>query len=201
VQGFGNVGNAAARIFHKHGAKVVGVSDQHGGIYNENGLDIPALVDYAQRTGGVSGFRNSQDVTNDELLELPCDVLVPAAVNGVITASNAGRIRARMVVEAANGPTTPVADKILFDRGIKLIPDILANAGGVTVSYFEWVQDIQSFFWSESQVNHRLSRIMTRALGEVLDAADKYEVDLRTAAYAVGVSRVAEATLTRGIYP
>jgi glutamate dehydrogenase (NAD(P)+) len=201
VQGFGNVGNAAARIFHKYGTRVVGVSDQHGGVYNEDGLDVPALCEHAKRTGGVLDFKNSQDVTNMELLELPCDVLVPAAINNVITASNADRIRARMVVEAANGPTTPAADKILFDRGIKLIPDILANAGGVTVSYFEWVQDIQSFFWSESQVNHRLGRIMTRALGEVLDAADKYEVDLRTAAYAVGVSRVAEATLTRGIYP
>ena len=201
VQGFGNVGNAAARIFHKHGARVVGVSDQFGGVYNENGLDIPALCEHAKKTGGVAGFRDSQPVTNAELLELPCDVLVPAAINNVLTASNAERVRARMVVEAANGPTTPVADRILFDRGIKLIPDILANAGGVTVSYFEWVQDIQSFFWSESQVNHRLGRIMTRALVDVLDAADKYEVDLRTAAYAVGVSRVAEATLTRGIYP
>ena len=201
VQGFGNVGNAAARIFARHGAKVVGVSDQYGGVYNENGLDIPALCEHAKRTGQVMGFRESQDVTNSQLIELPCDVLVPAAINNVITASNADRIRARMIVEAANGPTTPAADKILFDRGIKLIPDILANAGGVTVSYFEWVQDIQSFFWSESQVNHRLGRIMTRALGDVLDAADKYKVDLRTAAYAVGVSRVAEASVTRGIYP
>jgi glutamate dehydrogenase (NAD(P)+) len=201
IQGFGNVGNAAARIFHNHGAKVIAVSDAHGGVHCNNGLDIPALVTHCRNNGTPSGFPGSEPVTNAELLELPCDVLVPAALAGQITAENADRIGARMVVEAANGPTTPMADLILKGRGIPLVPDVLANAGGVTVSYFEWVQDLQSFFWTESQVNRRLGRIMSRALREVFEAAEKYGVDLRTAAYAVGVSRVAEATLTRGIYP
>jgi glutamate dehydrogenase (NAD(P)+) len=151
--------------------------------------------------GDLHGFPGSEEVSNEALLELPVDMLVPAALENQVTARNAGRIQASVIIEGANGPTTPDADRILEQRGVVVVPDILANAGGVTVSYFEWVQDIQSFFWSEAQVNHRLGRIMTRALGEVLDAADKYEVDLRTAAYAVGVSRVAEATLTRGIYP
>ncbi len=201
IQGFGNVGNAAARIFHQRGASVVGVSDVRGGIHNANGLDVPALVAYAKRTGSVVGFPEAEMVSHEALLELPCDVLVPAAMQGQITHVNAPRLRARMVVEGANGPTTPQADSILRDRGILLVPDVLANAGGVTVSYFEWVQDMQSFFWSEAQVNHRLSRVMKRAFEQVWEAAQTHEVDLRTAAYVVGVSRVAEATLTRGIYP
>lgn len=201
VQGFGNVGNAAARIFHKYGAKVIAVSDIKGGIYNENGLDIPELLDYNKANGTVIGFPKAQPVTNSQLLELPCDVLVPAAMQNQITSSNACRIKAGMVVEGANGPTTPEADIILRDKGIRLLPDVLANAGGVTVSYFEWVQDLQSFFWSEAQVNRRLGRIMKHALSEVLNIADARKVDLRTAAYILGVSRVAEATITRGIYP
>ncbi len=201
VQGFGNVGSAAARIFHARGARVVGVSDVGGGIYNPSGLEIPALVSHVQRTHSVIGFPNAEPVSNETLLELPCDVLVPAAMQGQINARNAPRLQAKMVVEGANGPTTPDADIILRGRDILLVPDVLANAGGVTVSYFEWVQDIQSFFWSESQVNHRLSRVMRRAFGEVWDAAQSHEVDLRTGAYLVGVARVAEATMTRGIYP
>jgi glutamate dehydrogenase (NAD(P)+) len=201
IQGFGNVGGAAARIFHKYGAKVVAVSDQFAGIYNPDGLDIPAAVSYAKSHGSLADFPNSEPVSNSELLELQCDVLVPAALQGQITIANAGKIKARMIVEGANGPTTPDADAILRDRGLILIPDVLANAGGVSVSYFEWVQDIQSFFWSEAQVNHRLGRVMTRALNEVLETSEKHDVDLRTGAYMVGVSRVAEATLTRGIYP
>jgi len=201
VQGFGNVGSAAARIFHKRGAKVVAVSDVRGGIANGHGLDIPALTAYVAQTGSVVGFPNTEPLTSAEVLEIPCDVLVPAALQGQITEANAQNIRAKMVVEGANGPTTPGGDAILRERGILLIPDVLANAGGVTVSYFEWVQDIQSFFWSEPQVNARLARIMRRAFAEVWDASVAHKVDLRTAAYIVGVARVAEATITRGIYP
>ncbi len=201
VQGFGNVGGATARLFHQRGAVVVGVSDVAGGIANPQGLDIPAVIDHLHRTGSVVGFAGSDPVSNQEILELPCDVLVPAALQNQITPNNAGRIRAGMVVEGANGPTTPDADLILHDRGILLLPDILANAGGVTVSYFEWVQDIQSFFWSAAQVNSRLARIMRNAFDTVWETAQSHSVDLRTAAYMVGVARVAEATLTRGIYP
>ncbi len=201
VQGFGNVGSAAARIFHKRGAKIVAVSDVKGGIANPHGLDIPALTAHVAQTGSVIGFAGAEPLTNEEILETPCDVLVPAALQGQITEANAARVRAKMVVEGANGPTTPGGDLILRERGILLLPDVLANAGGVTVSYFEWVQDIQSFFWSESQVNARLARIMRRAFAEVWAAAEKHTVDLRTAAYIVGVARVAEATVTRGIYP
>ncbi len=201
VQGFGNVGGATARLFGERGAVVVGVSDVAGGIYNPQGLDIPAVIDHLRRTGSVVGYAESDPVTNEEVLELPCDVLVPAALQNQITPENAGRIRAGMIVEGANGPTTPDADAILHDRGILLLPDILANAGGVTVSYFEWVQDIQSFFWSAAQVNSRLARIMKSAFDNVWETGREHTVDLRTAAYMVGVARVAEATLTRGIYP
>jgi len=201
IQGFGNVGGAAARLFHKRGARIVAVSDVGGGVANAHGLDIPALVAHAARTGSVAGFAGAEPISNADILETPCDVLVPAALQGQITGENAPRVRAKMVVEGANGPTTPGGDAILHDRGILLIPDVLANAGGVTVSYFEWVQDIQSFFWSEDEVNERLARIMRRAFAEVWAAGEKHGVDLRAAAYIVGVARVAEATLTRGIYP
>ena len=201
IQGFGNVGGAAARLFHRRGARIVAVSDVAGGITNAHGLDIPALVAHVSRTGSVVGFAESEPVSNADILETPCDVLVPAALQGQITGENAARVRAKMVVEGANGPTTPDGDAILHDRNVLLIPDVLANAGGVTVSYFEWVQDIQSFFWSEDEVNERLGRILKRAFAEVWAAGEKHSVDLRTAAYIVGVARVAEATLTRGIYP
>lgn len=201
VQGFGNVGSAAARIFQKSGAKIVAVSDVRGAISNGHGLNIPALTQHVKQTGSVVGFADAELLTNEEILETPCDILVPAALQGQITEANARKISAKMVVEGANGPTTPGGDAILRERGILLLPDVLANAGGVTVSYFEWVQDIQSFFWSESQVNARLARIMRRAFAEVWDASAAHKVDLRTAAYIVGVARVAEATVTRGIYP
>ncbi len=201
VQGFGNVGSAAARLFYKRGAKIVAVSDVKGGIANPHGLDIPALTVHVATTGSVVGFADAEPLTNEEILETAYDVLVPAALQGQITEANAGKLRAKMVVEGANGPTTPGGDAVLRERGILLLPDVLANAGGVTVSYFEWVQDIQSFFWSESQVNARLARIMRRAFAEVWNASETHKVDLRTAAYIVGVARVAEATITRGIYP
>ncbi len=201
VQGFGNVGNAVARLFYKAGAQVVAVSDVRGGVYNSKGLNIPSLIEYSKITGTVVGFPESEPVTNDQLLELDCDILIPAAMQGQITATNADNIKAKIIIEAANGPTTPIADSILKEKGVLLVPDILANAGGVVVSYFEWVQDLQSFFWTESEVNDRMGHIMNRAYEEVLETSRKYKVDLRTAAYIVGVSRVAEATVTRGIYP
>jgi len=201
VQGFGNVGNAVARLFYKAGAQVVAVSDVRGGVYNGKGLNIPGLTEHARKTGSVVGFPESEPVTNAQLLELDCDILIPAAMQGQITAENANKIKAKIIIEAANGPTTPVADSILKDKGVLLVPDILANAGGVVVSYFEWVQDLQSFFWTETEVNDRMAQIMNRSYQEVLTTARKHDVDLRTAAYIVGVSRVAEATITRGIYP
>ena len=201
VQGFGSVGSAAARLFHERGARVVAVSDVRGGIHNAHELDIPAALAHARRTGSVVGFPGAEAVSNADLLELPCDVLVPAALQNQITQDNAARISARLVVEGANGPTTPAADLLLRSRDVLLVPDVLANAGGVTVSYFEWVQDMQSFFWSEVQVNRRLARIMKSAFATVWSAAQTHDTDLRTAAYMVGVARVAEATRTRGIYP
>ena len=190
-----------ARLFYKAGAQIVAVSDVRGGIYNPKGLNIPTLTEYAKVNGTVVGFQDSEPVSNAELLELDCDILIPAAMQGQLTGDNAKNIKAKIIVEAANGPTTPLADSILKDKGVLLVPDILANAGGVVVSYFEWVQDLQSFFWTETEVNNRMAQIMNRAYEEVFTASKKYDVDLRSAAYVVGVSRVAEATITRGIYP
>lgn len=201
VQGFGNVGSAVARLFHEKGARVIAVSDKFGGICNMQKLDIPAVAAHAKRTGSVTGCPGSDPISGEDLLTLPCDILVPAAMQGQITSKNAAKIQAGIVVEGANGPTTPDADAILRDRDIMLIPDILANAGGVSVSYFEWVQDIQSYFWREDEVNERLEGVMVHAFDNVWATAQQHQVDLRTAAYIVGVSRVAEATLTRGIYP
>jgi glutamate dehydrogenase (NAD(P)+) len=201
VQGFGNVGSIAAKIAAESGATVVGVSDVTGGYYAPNGLDIPAMLDYARQHGSLGGYPEAEHVTNAELLVLPCDVLIPAALEGQITEANAGEIRARLIAEGANGPTTPEADRILRDRGVFVIPDILANAGGVTVSYFEWVQALQAFSWTESEVNSRLRHIMQKAFSDVQGTAEKYGVNMRTAALITAVQRVAEATTIRGIYP
>jgi glutamate dehydrogenase (NAD(P)+) len=201
VQGFGNVGSVAARLMAAAGAKVIGISDQNGGVVNTKGLDVIALMQHAERTGSLGGFPDGDRLTNAELLELPCDILVPAAVDSQLTEQNADRIQARIVVEGANGPTTPAADRILVDRGIYLVPDILANAGGVVVSYFEWVQDLQAFFWTESEVNAKLEMIMKAAFEQTLATAAKHETNLRLAALIIGVSRVAQATRWRGIYP
>ena len=201
VQGFGNAGAVAARLLHDLGAKVVGVSDSTGGIYNPNGLDIPAVQEHKARIRTVVGFPDSDIVTNEELLELPCDILLPAALEEQITEGNADRITARLIAEAANGPTTPEADRILFDKGVFVLPDIYANAGGVTVSYFEWVQALQAFPWSEEQVNDRLQGIMTQAFQTVYEASKKYGVHMRTAALCVAIQRVADFTQLRGIYP
>jgi len=201
VQGFGKVGGAFAELIEGLGAAVIGVSDVSGGIYNAAGLDIGELTRHVIETGYVEGFPAGEPITNEELLALECDVLVPAALENVFTADNAGAVRARMIVEGANGPTTPEADRIFADRGIFVAPDILANAGGVTVSYFEWCQGLQAYFWTEDEVNERLEEIMVRAFGEVYAESQSRGVDMRAAATAVAVGRVAEAVRVRGIYP
>ncbi|GAB4468144.1 MAG: Glu/Leu/Phe/Val dehydrogenase [Armatimonadaceae bacterium] len=201
VQGFGNVGSVAASLFYRSGAKIVAVSDVHGAIYNGKGLDLWALKEYISTTGSVVGFTESEPLPPGELLLLPVDILVPAAIQNQITGENAPKVRARYIVEGANGPTTPEADLVLRENGTTVVPDVLANAGGVTVSYFEWVQGLQNFFWTESEVNSKLEQIMVRAFAQVRDAAKKHNCDLRTGAYIVGVGRVAEAIQARGIYP
>ena len=202
VQGFGKVGGLAAQFLHDAGCRVVAVSDVNGGVYNAGGLDPIDLVRH-MRAGAdtVVGYPGTDAISNEELLELDVDVLVPAALEGVIHDGNADRVRARLVVEGANGPTTPDGDAILEDRGILVVPDILANSGGVAVSYFEWVQDMQAYFWSEEQVNERLRELMERAYAEVADLAAERKVSMRTAAQMIGVGRVAEAHRTRGLYP
>ncbi len=201
IQGYGNAGSVAARLFHNEGCKVVAVSDTRGGIYNESGLDPAAVLRYKQERGSVIDFPKAQRVGVQDVLEVPCDILVPAATEGVLTATNADRVQARIVSEAANGPTTPQADKILFEKGTIVIPDILANAGGVTVSYFEWVQDLQSFFWGVEEITQKLEMIMNRAFAAVAEKADESHCDMRLAANMIAISRVAEATQIRGIYP
>lgn len=201
VQGFGNVGSVAARSMYEQGAKVIAVSDVHGGIYDPNGLDIPRLLRHVRETGTVTTWPDVERVTNTELLSLPCDVLIPAALENQITGENADNVRAKLIAEGANGPTTPEADKILQMRGVTIVPDILCNSGGVTVSYFEWVQGLQNFFWSEREIFERLERIMIGAFEDTWTMAERKNVDLRIAASILAISRVAEATLLRGIYP
>ncbi len=202
VQGFGNVGATAAKIAEEHGATVVGISDAVGGIYNPKGLPIAELTNrYAGREGGIQEYKDAEKVTNKELLELDCDILIPAAIAAQIDESNANKIKAKLLVEGANGPCTFEADKILHDRGVHVVPDILANAGGVVVSYFEWVQDLQNFFWEEDRVNDQLTKIMQRAYGQVDATMRQHKTDMRTAALIIGVKRVADATVRRGIFP
>ncbi|MET0772077.1 MAG: glutamate dehydrogenase, partial [Candidatus Limnocylindrales bacterium] len=201
IQGFGNVGGTAARLLHDAGARVIAVSDVTGGIHAPDGLDGKAVGRWQSEHGCVSGFPAAQGVTNAELLELDCDVLIPAALENQITAQNAPRIKARIVAEAANGPSTPDADDILAARGVFLIPDILCNAGGVTVSYFEWVQDLNRDHWTEGVVNTKLREIMDRSFNEVLSMSEREACDMRTAAYLLAVDRVASATALRGLYP
>jgi glutamate dehydrogenase (NAD(P)+) len=201
VQGFGNVGSISAKLLEESGCTVVAVSEDYGGIYNPLGLSVKKLLEYKARERTLKGFPGAELVPNEDLLKLDCDVLVPAALENQITSANAHDIKAKLIVEGANGPTTPEADEILRKRGVILVPDILANAGGVTVSYFEWVQDLQSFFWSEEEINARLYRIMDRAFQAVLAMSLRERVDLRTAAYMLAVSKVAEGYILRGIYP
>jgi glutamate dehydrogenase (NAD(P)+) len=200
IQGFGNVGSSAARLLHEAGARVVAVSDISGGIHNRGGIDIPALLEFVARNRFVAGFPGAEPITNEELPAIPCDVLLPAALEGQITEENAGRVSARLVLEGANGPTTPEADVILARRGIKVVPDILANAGGVVVSYFEWVQDRHGYFWPENVVCERLQERMVAAFRELTAIAERHRVSLRMAAYILSVGRVAEAKRLRGLY-
>jgi glutamate dehydrogenase (NAD(P)+) len=202
VQGFGNVGATAAKIIEETGAKVVGVSDAIGGIYNPDGLPVAELIRrYSGREGGIREYKDAQQVSNSELLTLPCDILIPAAIAAQITGENANQIQAKLIVEGANGPCTPEADHILSDRGVFIVPDILANAGGVVVSYFEWVQDLQNFFWEEDEVNRKLTKIMRHSYAQVEASMHQHKTDMRTAALIIGVKRVADATIRRGIFP
>jgi glutamate dehydrogenase (NAD(P)+) len=201
VQGFGNAGANTARLLAELGARVVAVSDSRGGAFRPGGLNVKALIAHKRRTGGLSGFIEADTISNAELLELGVDVLVPAALGLQITEENAPRVKARLIAEAANAPISPGADRILYDQGCFVLPDVLANAGGITVSYFEWVQGLQEFFWTEREVNAQLERVMSHAFQSVLRVAQERRVHMRTAAYMVGVQRVADAVTTRGIYP
>jgi glutamate dehydrogenase (NAD(P)+) len=201
IQGFGNVGGITARFMHEMGCRVVGLSDVGGGVYNAHGIDVPMATRFSREHGNLRGLPHAEAVTNEELLELPCTILIPAALENQITEKNADRVRARLIIEAANGPTTNEADRILNEKGVLVVPDILANAGGVTVSYFEWVQDLQHFFWAETEINQRLESIMLRSFDAVLEKSVTQNTNMRMGAYLLAVSRVAEATELRGIYP
>ena len=201
IQGFGNVGSNLARLLHLEGAKVIAVSDSRGGVHNPNGIDVPAALAQKQERGTLEGLANAEPVTNEELVELPCDLLAPCALEQIITEENAERVRATVICEGANGPVTPAADAILEDRGILVLPDVLANAGGVVVSYFEWVQGLQEYFWREEEVNAKLHDIVARAFEDTWQTRDKVGTTMRMAAYGIAVQRVAEATTTRGLYP
>ena len=201
IQGFGNVGGWTARTMHERAARVVAVSDVYGGVYNARGLDPRHLRHFAEEHGTVVGYPGADALTNEELLELDVDILVPAALEGQITGENAGKIRASVIAEGANGPTTPDADEILNEKGIMVIPDILCNAGGVVVSYFEWVQDLQAFFWDEGEIRHQMERKLLDNLDEVLAVTLRKHQDLRTAAYTIAIGRIIEAVKLRGIYP
>ncbi len=200
VQGSGNVGGIGATLMHEAGYKVVAISEVNGGIYNQNGIDIPKALDYLQKTKSFDGYGGVEFVSNSDLLEIKCDVLAPCATENQITSENAGRIKCKILAEGANGPTTPKADKVLHENGVFIIPDILANAGGVTVSYFEWVQDRMGYFWREDEVNQRLEEKMVDSFNEVAHYADTHNVDMRTAAYMLAIDRVAYHTRMRGIY-
>jgi glutamate dehydrogenase/leucine dehydrogenase len=201
VQGFGNVGGVAARLLWREGCIITGISDVKGGVWNQQGLDIRQLETHVAETGSVVGFPGTDPVSNTDLITQPCDILIPAAVGSQIHQDNAGRVKASIIAEGANGPTTPEADAILAERGVTVIPDILANAGGVVVSYFEWVQGLQYYFWRESEITARLQEVMTRAFNRVWALAAKESTDLRTAALMEGVNRVAEGYKVRGLYP
>ncbi len=200
IHGFGNVGSQAASLMHQAGYKIIGVADVHGAVFNPHGLDVPQLLAHSEKGKTVKDFPGGEALGSSEILELDCDVLMPAATESVITSQNASRLKARLLIEGANSPTTPPADEILFDRGIFVIPDILANAGGVTVSYFEWVQDRQGYFWSEADVNDRLRQIQVAAFDDVVRYAETHNVSNRIAAYMLAIDRVAFSLKHRGIY-
>ena len=201
VQGLGNVGGVAAKLFAQAGARVVAVQDHAGTIYREAGLDVPALLAHVSQHGSVLGFASAEVLTPEQFWQVPCDILVPAALEQQITMANAHQIQARLVIEGANGPTTPEADDILAERGILVVPDVVANAGGVTVSYFEWVQDFSSFFWSEDEINARLVRLMREAFAAVWQTAETHKVSLRTATFIIACTRMLQARELRGLYP
>ncbi|MEG0974356.1 MAG: Glu/Leu/Phe/Val dehydrogenase [Comamonas sp.] len=201
VQGFGNVGGTAGKLFADAGAVVVAVQDHTGTIYNAKGLDVAALLEHVANTGGVGGFKGADKMKNDEFWGVDCEILIPAALEGQITAKNADKIKAKMVIEGANGPTTTEADDILTAKGVLVLPDVIANAGGVTVSYFEWVQDFSSFFWSEDEINARLVRIMQEAFAAVWQVAQENKVSLRTATFIIACRRILHAREMRGLYP
>ncbi|WIG61975.1 MAG: Glu/Leu/Phe/Val dehydrogenase [Ktedonobacterales bacterium] len=201
IQGFGNVGSISARILHEMGCKIIGLSDIFGAVYNESGIDVNLALAHLKDHGRLSGLSGTTPIDGNDLLELPCDILIPAALEGQLTQANADRIQAKLIVEAANGPTTTEADEIFHERGIPVVPDILANAGGVTVSYFEWAQNLQHLSWAESEVNARLEQIMVRSFNAVNDIRKEKACDFRLGAYLLSVSRVAEAAKVRGIYP
>jgi len=201
IQGFGNAGYTLAYLLEEIGCKIIAVSDSKGGVYNKNGLWPHDIKKHKDKTGSVVDYREADNVSNEELLQLKCDILVPAALESVITYKNAHGIKAKIIAEAANGPTTPAADEILFDKGVFLVPDILANAGGVLVSYFEWVQNLQNYYWSEKKVNSKLEQVITRSFEEVLTISQKHKIHMRLAAHMLAVKRVSDATLVRGIYP
>ena len=201
VQGFGNVGRHLARMLAEEGALVIAVSDSSGGLHAPNGLDIPGVLAHKSEHGTLEGFSGGDAISNEELLLLDCDVLAPCALEQVISSDNAAQVKARIICEGANGPVTPAADEILEDRGVLVLPDVLANAGGVVVSYFEWVQGLQEYFWKEEEVNARLNDIVTRAFRETWETREQHQTSMRMAAYGLAVRRVAEATTTRGLYP
>jgi glutamate dehydrogenase (NAD(P)+) len=201
VQGFGNVGSVTARLLQELGCKIVGLSDIRGGVYCRDGIDVLTAMQHVKEHGFLEGLPGTETVSNAELLELPCDVLIPAALENQLTGRNAANIKASLIVEAANGPTTPEAERIFNQRGIVVVPDVLANAGGVTVSYFEWVQDLQHFFWTVQEINNRLEAIMVRSFQAVVQEAERQQTSLRMGAYLLALIRAAEAIETRGVYP
>jgi glutamate dehydrogenase (NAD(P)+) len=201
VQGFGNVGSAAAELFHAAGSKIVAAQDHTGTIVNAKGLDMATLMPHVRETGGLAGFKGAGVADDESFWDVDCDIVVPAALEGQITAARARRIKARLILEGANGPTLPAADDVLADRGILVVPDVICNAGGVTVSYFEWVQDFSSFFWTEDEINLRLDKIMVGALKRIWDTADQHRISLRTATFAVACERILMARVERGLYP
>ncbi len=201
VQGFGNVGSSAAELFAQAGGLVVAAQDHTGSIFNDKGLDLAELIPYVKANGGVGGFKGAELMGNEEFWDTRCDILIPAALEGQITPDRARRTKAKLVLEGANGPTLPSADDILADRGVLVVPDVICNAGGVTVSYFEWVQDFSSFFWTEDEINVRLDKIMIGALKKIWDTADRHQITLRTATFAVACERILTARKERGLYP
>jgi glutamate dehydrogenase (NAD(P)+) len=201
VQGYGNVGSSAAELFAQAGGKIVAAQDHTGTIFNDHGFDIADLAAHVKNTGGVGGFKGADGMAGEDFWDVKCDILIPAALEGQITEARARRVTAKLVLEGANGPTVPVADDILAERGVLVVPDVICNAGGVTVSYFEWVQDFSSFFWSEDEINVRLDKIMVDALKKIWDTADKHKTTLRTATFAVACERILTAREERGLYP